>query len=158
MAADHGDGQLRPKIKISENPSKVTNPGVKKIVRFYNGNNRMIGDLLTQTDEPLPQGEPVKAHHPMYDYMKKTYRQPYRAEDLMVPVFLGGRQVYRPPSLREVRQRAREQMDSLEPEYKRLQNNEFMEALRDRTVKIDVPYITRLDSEVKIYKKDFNAW
>ncbi|MBX7105576.1 MAG: serine protein kinase, partial [Gemmataceae bacterium] len=43
-----------------------------------------------------------------------------------------------------------------EPEYKRLQNNEFMEALRDRTVKIDVPYVTRLADEVKIYEKDFN--
>jgi serine protein kinase len=44
-----------------------------------------------------------------------------------------------------------------EPEFKKLQNNEFMEALRDRTVKIDVPYITRLDQEVKIYRKDFNS-
>lgn len=43
-----------------------------------------------------------------------------------------------------------------EPEFKKLQNNEFMEALRDRTVKIDVPYITRLDNEVRIYQKDFN--
>jgi serine protein kinase len=43
-----------------------------------------------------------------------------------------------------------------EPEYRRLQNNEFMEALRDRTVKIDVPYITKLDHEIKIYEKDFN--
>lgn len=43
-----------------------------------------------------------------------------------------------------------------EPEYKRLQNNEFMEALRDRTIKIDVPYITRATMEVKIYEKDFN--
>ncbi len=44
-----------------------------------------------------------------------------------------------------------------EPEYRKLQNNEFMEALRDRTVKIDIPYITRLDDEIRIYKKDFNA-
>jgi serine protein kinase len=43
-----------------------------------------------------------------------------------------------------------------EPEYRRLQNNEFMEALRDRTVKINVPYITRLDEEVKVYERDFN--
>ena len=42
-----------------------------------------------------------------------------------------------------------------EPEYKKLQNNEFMEALRDRTVKVDVPYITRLSDEVKIYEKDY---
>lgn len=43
-----------------------------------------------------------------------------------------------------------------EPEYRKLQSNEFMEALRDRTVKIDVPYITRLDQEVRIYRKDYN--
>jgi serine protein kinase len=44
-----------------------------------------------------------------------------------------------------------------EPEYRKLQNNEFMEALRDRTVKIDIPYITRLEEEIKIYKKDFDS-
>ncbi len=44
-----------------------------------------------------------------------------------------------------------------EPEYRRLQNNEFMEALRDRTVKIDVPYVTRLSDEIKIYEKDYNS-
>lgn len=43
-----------------------------------------------------------------------------------------------------------------EPEYRRLQNNEFMEALRDRTVKIDIPYVTRLADEIKIYEKDYN--
>jgi serine protein kinase len=43
-----------------------------------------------------------------------------------------------------------------EPEYRRLQNNEFMEALRDRTVKIDIPYVTRLKDEIRIYEKDFN--
>jgi serine protein kinase len=44
-----------------------------------------------------------------------------------------------------------------EPEFRKLQSNEFMEALRDRTVKIDIPYITRLDKEVEIYRKDFNS-
>ena len=44
-----------------------------------------------------------------------------------------------------------------EPEYRRLQNNEFMEALRDRTVKIDIPYVTTLAEEIKIYEKDYNA-
>jgi serine protein kinase len=43
-----------------------------------------------------------------------------------------------------------------EPEFKKLQNNEFMEALRDRTVKIDIPYITKLKPEIKIYERDFN--
>ncbi len=44
-----------------------------------------------------------------------------------------------------------------EPEYKKLQSNEFMEALRDRTVKIDVPYVTRLIDEIRIYEKDYNS-
>ncbi len=44
-----------------------------------------------------------------------------------------------------------------EPEYRRLQDNEFMEALRDRTVKVDIPYITRFKDEIRIYKKDFNS-
>jgi len=44
-----------------------------------------------------------------------------------------------------------------EPEYRKLQSNEFMEALRDRTVKIDVPYVTRLGDEIKIYEKDYNS-
>ena len=44
-----------------------------------------------------------------------------------------------------------------EPEFRKLQNNEFMEALRDRTVKIDIPYITKLKEEIKIYEKDFNT-
>ncbi len=43
-----------------------------------------------------------------------------------------------------------------EPEYRRLQNNEFMEALRDRTVRIDVPYVTRLEDEIRVYHRDFN--
>jgi serine protein kinase len=43
-----------------------------------------------------------------------------------------------------------------EPEYKKLQKNEYMEALRDRTVKIDIPYVTKLDEEIRIYEKDFN--
>lgn len=43
-----------------------------------------------------------------------------------------------------------------EPEYRRLQSNEFMEALRDRTVKVDIPYVTRLGEEIKIYEKDYN--
>src|SRR5207248_9457630 len=44
-----------------------------------------------------------------------------------------------------------------EPEYRKLQSNEFMEALRDRTVKIDVPYVTKLTDEISIYEKDYNA-
>jgi len=137
MAADQGDGRLIPKIKISQNPNKVTNPGVKKIVRFYNGKDRMMGDLLAEVDEPLPMGRAVVAHHPMYDYMKKTYKPPYRAAGLMVPVFIQGKLVYAPPSIQDMRERAREEIESLEPEYKRLTNPHIYKvSLSDRLYKI----------------------
>ncbi|MBI5572384.1 MAG: nicotinate phosphoribosyltransferase [Desulfomonile tiedjei] len=122
MAAGDAQGRLTPKIKISENPMKVTNPGVKKIFRFCNGGGRMIGDLLADEQEPLPSGQYVRAHHPMYDYMKMTYRPPYTVEELLVPVFVGGKQVYQSPDLEAMRNRAAEQMASLEPEYKRFSN------------------------------------
>lgn len=122
MAADDVTGNFSPKIKISHNPAKVTNPGVKKIFRFYNMQGGMIGDLLAHVDEPLPQGRKVTAHHPMYDYMKKIYKPPYRAQELMMPIFLDGRQVYSPPPLEHSRQIAFTQTGQLEPEFKRFSN------------------------------------
>jgi nicotinate phosphoribosyltransferase len=137
MAADRGDGKLAPKIKISQNPQKVTNPGVKKIIRFSNGNGRIMGDLLAQVDEPVPSGEPVRAHHPTYDYMKKAYRPPYSAAELMVPIFLEGRQVYQPPNLNEVKERAAKEIGCLEPEYKRFTNPHIYKvSLSDRSYQI----------------------
>jgi nicotinate phosphoribosyltransferase len=122
MAAGSGEDPLVPKIKISQNPEKVTNPGVKKILRFYNQRGFMMGDLLTDVDEPIPSGKPVIAHHPMYDYMKKTYRPPYEAREIMVPIFKNGKQVYDPPSLLDVRQHAAKELESLENETKRFTN------------------------------------
>jgi nicotinate phosphoribosyltransferase len=134
MAVDRGDGVLTPKIKISSNPQKITNPGVKKIIRFYNGNDRMIGDLLAHLDEPLPTGEPVRAHHPMYEYMKKVYRPPYTAEEVLAPVFINGRQVYETPALTKIREHAVQSVANLEPEYKRFRNPHIYKvSLSERT-------------------------
>jgi nicotinate phosphoribosyltransferase len=122
MAADRADGKLIPKIKISQNPEKVTNPGVKKIVRFYNMKGHMMGDLLTEVDEPVPEGVPVTAHHPMYDYLKKIYKPPYYSREVMVPIYKEGRQIYDPPSLKQVKSHAEEELESLEAETKRFIN------------------------------------
>jgi nicotinate phosphoribosyltransferase len=122
MAADRGDGILQPKIKISENPEKVTNPGVKKIIRFYNPKGCMLGDLMADVEEPVPSGSSVTAHHPMYEYMKKTYKPPYEAREIMVPIFKDGRQVYEPPPLEKIRKHAAQELRSLEDETKRFSN------------------------------------
>jgi nicotinate phosphoribosyltransferase len=144
MAAGYGKDKLIPKIKISQNPEKVTNPGVKKIVRFYNSRGFMMGDLLTDVEEPLPSGKPVIAHHPMYDYMKKTYRPPYEAREIMVPIFKKGKQVYEPPSLQDVRQHAAKELESLENETKRFTNPHL--------------YKVSLSDELHHIKKDLLLW
>jgi nicotinate phosphoribosyltransferase len=144
MAADGGDGILRPKIKISENPEKVTNPGVKKIIRFYSPKGHMIGDLLADLDEPVPSGRLVTAHHPMYEYMRKTYRPPYEAREIMVSVFKDGKQVYDPPSLEKIRNRAAEEMRSLEDETKRFSNPHIYKvSLSDKLNQMKKTLLTR---------------
>ena len=144
MAIDKGDGFFHPKIKISQNPEKVTNPGIKKIVRFYGRNGHMIGDLLTHVDEPVPSGVTVTAHHPMYEYMRKTYRPPYQAREIMVPVFKSGKQVYDPPSLKQIRKHAEEEMGRIEAETKRFSN----------------PHIYKVSLSDRLYqiKKDLFVW
>jgi nicotinate phosphoribosyltransferase len=144
MAAGYGEAPLVPKIKISQNPEKVTNPGVKKIIRFYNSRGFMMGDLLTDVEEPIPLGKPVIAHHPMYDYMKKTYRPPYEAREIMVPIFKNGRQVYEPPSLMDVRQHAAKELESLENETKRFTNPHL--------------YKVSLSDKLHLIKKNLLLW
>ena len=143
MAADRGDGKLMPKIKISQNPEKVTNPVVKKIIRFHNVKGYKIGDLLAEVDEPVPEGIPVTAHHPMYDYLKKTYKPPYYAKEIMVPIYKEGRQVYDPPSLKQVKNYAEEELESLETESKRFTNPHIYKvSLSDRLHRIKKRLLT----------------
>jgi nicotinate phosphoribosyltransferase len=69
--------------------------------------------------------------------MKKIYRPPYTATDLMVPIFLNGRQVYEPPGLDKIRARAESQINSLEPEYKRFSNPHIYKvSLSDKSYQI----------------------
>lgn len=143
MAADKGDGMMAPKIKISQNPEKVTNPGVKKIIRFYDVKGHMMGDLLTEVDEPVPETVPVVAHHPMYDYLKKTYKPPYYAREIMVPIFKDGIQVYDPPSLGRVKDQAEEDLKSLQAETKRFINPHIYKvSLSDRLHQIKKRLLT----------------
>jgi nicotinate phosphoribosyltransferase len=144
MAIDKGDGVFHPKIKISQNPEKVTNPGIKKIIRFYSRKGHMMGDLLTHEEEPVPSGVTVTAHHPMYEYMRKTYRPPYQAKEIMVPVFKNGKQIYTLPSLKQIREHAEVEMSQLEAETKRFAN----------------PHIYKVSLSDRLYqiKKDLLTW
>lgn len=122
LAAIFEDGQIRPKIKVSDNPEKTTNPGVKKIIRFFDENGFMRGDVIVLEEEQLAQGEPVKAFHPMLAHVRKTYPPHFRREEILQPIFRSGKLIYEFPSLKRIQEKTLENLRSLRPEHKRLHN------------------------------------
>ncbi len=116
------DGEMKPKLKVSDDPEKTTNPGIKKVVRFFDEKNFMRGDVLFFEDEILQENQPVRAFHPMLAHVHKTYPPRYRREEILVPIFQGGKRVYSLPSLTEIQARTLQNLRYLRPEHKRLQN------------------------------------
>jgi nicotinate phosphoribosyltransferase len=89
LAAIERDGQLVPRIKLSENPGKITTPGRKKLVRFFDRDSTMaVLDLIMLDDEPVPT-EPFEAFDPNFPWKRKRVVH-YRAQPLLVPVFNAG--------------------------------------------------------------------
>jgi nicotinate phosphoribosyltransferase len=122
LSAVFEDGVMRPKLKVSDDPDKATNPGVKKIIRFYDERNFMRGDLILFEDERLPSGKPIKAFHPILPHVSKTYPVQFRREEILVPIFRDGKLVYSLPKLPEIQKKTLENLTNLRAEHKRLQN------------------------------------
>jgi nicotinate phosphoribosyltransferase len=116
------DGEMRPKLKVSDDLEKTTNPGIKKVVRFFDEKNFMRGDVLFFEDETLPEKQPVQAFHPMLAHVHKSYPAAYRRQEILVPVFQGGKLVYARPTLQEIQARTFQNLHHLRTEHKRLQN------------------------------------
>lgn len=109
-----------PKIKISSNPEKTTNPGVKKIVRFYDRDGLMEADALAEEAEDLTAGE-VRIIDPNNPLRRKTLSSDRRTE-LLMPIVRSGKLVYEFPSLEQIRHHRKRQMAELHPSHKRLHN------------------------------------
>lgn len=121
----------RPRIKLSANPEKTTNPGTKKIVRFFNGDNLMEADALAESGEDLSSGE-VLIIDPNNPLRRTTLTSGTRVE-ILRQIVASGRIVYEFPSLDKVRDHRREQLDHLHESYKRLTNpHEYKVGLTDR--------------------------
>jgi nicotinate phosphoribosyltransferase len=116
------NGSMQPKLKVSDDPEKTTNPGVKKVIRFYDEKNFMRGDVIILEDETFPRGEPVKAYHPMLSHVHKTYPGNFKKEEILIPIFRGGKPVYKNPSLQKIQENTLQNLKYLRPEHKRLQN------------------------------------
>ena len=107
------DGEVVPKIKISENVGKITNPHFKKLYRFIgNDTGKAIADYLCVYDETVDDSQDIEIFDPEATWKRKTVYN-YTAKELQVPIFQNGKLVYKSPSLSEIRKYCLEQVDTL---------------------------------------------
>lgn len=120
LAAEEIDGKLVPKIKISENPDKMTNPGYKKIVRLYeNATNKAIADLIMLDEETIDETKPLEIFHPLETW-KRMILTDFHCKELLQPVFVDGKKVYPQISLQEIVEHEKEDFNSFWDEYTRV--------------------------------------
>lgn len=121
VAVEESDGSITPKIKISENTSKITNPGFKKLYRLYeNKSGKAIADLICTHDEEIDPSKPLTIFDPDYTWKTKTLTD-FSAEELLVPIFKSGKLVYDLPTTEQIRERCKNEIDRQWDEVKRFE-------------------------------------
>ncbi len=121
-AIEREDGTIVPKIKISENTAKITNPHYKKLYRIYEGDSgKAIADLITVHDEVIDTSKPLELFDPEHIWKRKVLED-YRIEELQKSIFLGGKCVYESPTASEIRDYCAAQLDLQWDEVKRFEN------------------------------------
>ena len=118
-AVEDEEGNIVPKIKVSENVGKITNPGFKKFYRFYNRETGMAeADYICMHDETVDDSQPLEICDPQSRWKRKTMEN-FRAYEMMVPIFKDGQLVYKLPTLKEIKTYCAYQVSTLWPEVKR---------------------------------------
>lgn len=120
-AATDGSGELIPKIKISENPEKINNPGFKKVIRIYNTNGKAEADVIMLNDEIIDNTKPLELFDPVYTWKRKVYKD-YEIRELLTPLFIDGKYVRKTRSVEEVKKYAQTELNSIWDQYKRIKN------------------------------------
>lgn len=121
-AVENDNGEIIPKIKISENVGKITNPHFKKLYRFYgNDTGKAIADYLCVYDETVDDSGEMEIFDPEATWKTKTVYN-FSAKELLVPIFQNGELVYERPNLQQIRQYCMEQVNTLWDEVKRFDN------------------------------------
>ena len=121
-AIEDDQGNIIPKIKVSENVNKITTPHFKKVYRLYDrATGKAEADYLTVWDEQVDDKQPLELFDPRSTWKRKTLTD-FEARPLQVPVFLGGKLVYQEPTLQQIQAYCKEQVDTLWDEVKRFEN------------------------------------
>lgn len=126
VALEDKNGNIIPKIKVSENVEKITNPGFKTLYRLFDkDNNKALADVITVDGENLPkecgEGEGYEIFDPNAIWKRKTLTNFY-AKNIRVPLFLNGECVYKSPGIEEIKKNCEEQMKTLWDEMLRFEN------------------------------------
>lgn len=122
LVAIEDDGNLLPKIKLSENTSKITNPAFKEVYRLFdNETGKAIADVLTLKGEIIDDTQPYTIFHPVQTYKKKTLTN-FTAKKLQVPIFVNGECVYQSPNIEDIKKYCSDQLDLIWDEVKRFEN------------------------------------
>lgn len=122
VAVENEIGEIVPKIKVSENTAKITNPHFKKVYRYFdNESGKAIADELCVYDEVVDDTKPHTIFDPNATWKDKTLTD-FTAKELLVPIFRSGECVYNSPSINEIAAYCREQVDLLWDEVKRFEN------------------------------------
>lgn len=135
LAAVEENGKIVPKIKVSDNTEKITNPGFKTFYRIYDKTTgKAEADLIALRGEKINFSEPLTLYHPIERWKKITFEN-YTARELPVQIIKNGKLVYDMPDLKDIRKYAAEEMDSFWDEYKRL----------------DQPHVYKVDLSDELY-------
>ncbi|HEX2926019.1 MAG TPA: nicotinate phosphoribosyltransferase [Ruminiclostridium sp.] len=122
LVAIEENGEMVPKIKLSENVGKITNPGFKQVWRLFDRTSgKAIADVLTTNDEIIDESKPYELFDPEYTWKRKTITN-FTAKSLLAKIFDKGVCVYESPALGEIKNYCKEQIDTLWDEVKRFEN------------------------------------
>jgi len=121
-AIEDDSGRIVPRIKVSENTTKITNPHFKKLYRFFDkDSSKAIADELCVYDETIDENEPHTIFDPDATW-KRTTLTNFSAKELLVPVFISGKLVYELPGIEQIRSHCANQVNLLWDEVKRFEN------------------------------------
>lgn len=116
------NGEFDPRIKVSENVEKITNPGLKKVYRIIDGEGRAIADMIARADEEIDMSKPFRYVDPNKPW-KNRFFENCRAEELQIPVIKNGEVVYKKPSLNEISEFVKQQLsEEIWEEEQRFEN------------------------------------
>lgn len=140
IVAVEKNGVFWPRIKISENPEKITDPGLKKVYRVYDEEGHAMADLLAKADQQLDFSQPLRYVDPAKPW-KNRYFKNCTAKSLQIPIFKDGKLIYKQPSINEIAAYVKKQLsDEIWEEEQRFEN----------------PHIHFMDMTPELYEEKMN--